>query len=234
MIGKVIVAGNVDGKSIEKLNKLNVEIFKTKKCNDVYEEISYHPDIQMFLDNNKIIISPNMYDNYIKNLENEKILIDKGISYLNSKYPENIMYNACVVGKYFIHNLKYTDKKILEDIEKQGYKLMNIKQGYSKCSISIVDENSIITSDRGIEKELSKYLDVLYVEPDENITLGNMQGFIGGATGLINDKWCINGDINRLKECNKIVDFVTSKKKEIICLNNNQIEDIGSILFIKY
>ena len=213
MIGKAIVAGNINKKSIEKLKELYLDIFQTQKCVDVYDEISYHPDIQTFVNNNKIIISPNMYDLYKENIQNEKILVYKGDSYLSLKYPQDIMYNACIVGKYFIHNLKYTDKKVLEYIENERYKIININQGYSKCSISVVDENSIITSDRGIEKELSKYLDVLYIDPEKNIKLGNMQGFIGGATGLINENWCINGDINILKQCNKIIDYINLKKK---------------------
>ena len=56
-----------------------------------------------------------------------------------------------------------------------------------------------------------------------------------GASGLIsNDTWCINGDINRLKNCNKILDFASLNNIEILCLNNTDIIDIGSILPIIY
>ncbi len=235
MMRKVIVAGNINKESIKTLEKFNVDIFTTSKCDSVYDEISYHTDIQMFIDGRNIIIEPKLYDKYVEELNKENnFIIEKGESFLTDSYPKDIMYNSCIIGKYFIHNLEYTDKKILEYIDKNNYEKINIKQGYSKCSISIVDENSIITSDKGIAKELSKYLDVLYIEPDENIRLGNMAGIIGGATGLIDNNWLINGDINRLKECDKIINFVKQKNKEIVCLNNGEIEDVGSILFIKY
>ncbi len=231
----LIVAGDILQQSEQILKEQNIQIIKTDKCIDVYDEISYHTDIQMINIGNNIVIAPNMYDKYIDVLKQSEINYIKGESILKNKYPENVQYNGCIIGKYFIHNLQYTDKKVIELLEKNEYICINVKQGYTKCNISIVDENSIITQDKGIAKELSKYFDVLCINEKENISLGNMQGFIGGATGLISQNlWCINGDINRLKDCNKIIDFVTLKNKEILCLNNEEVIDIGSIIPIYY
>ena len=33
---------------------------------------------------------------------------------LGDRYPADVPYNAACTGKYFIHNLKYTDEKLLD------------------------------------------------------------------------------------------------------------------------
>ncbi len=230
-VKRCIVAGNEPiylGKEME--------CIKTLPCREVYEEISYHPDIQMtYVGNGTIIISPNMYDKYVDMFVDLGFNCLKGKSILKDRYPYDIAYNACIIDKYFIHNLEYSDPVLLQYARKKGYQCLNVNQGYTKCNISIVDNKSIITSDKGIQKELSKYFDVLYINPDENILLGKMNGFIGGSTGLIsNDKWAINGNIYNLQEADKVIQFLKKRNIEIVCLNREKIRDIGSIMPIKY
>ena len=214
----------------------DIAILKTLQCKDVYEEIEYHPDIQMcYLGNGRIVICPNMYDKYAKEFEKIGLECIRGRNRLRNSYPYDIPYNACIIDKYFIHNLEYTDPILLEEAKKMNLKCINVKQGYTKCNISIVDKNSIITSDKGIQKELEKYFDILYINPDENILLGNMYGFIGGATGLIsNNKWAINGSIYNLREYDKVISFLKARSIEVVCLNREKISDIGTIIPIKY
>ena len=235
-VSKVIVDYRITKESEETLNNIGIQCIKTKKCNNVYDEISGHTDIGLIhLGNNELIVENTMYSQYEKIFKELDINLIRGNTILENKYPKDIAYNGCIIGNKFVHNLKYTDSLLLQKVKEKGFDLININQGYSKCSISIVNENNIITSDRGIEKELSKYLNVLYIEAENNIKLGKMQGFIGGATGLIsNNIWCINGDINRLKNCAKILDFLKLNNMEIVCLNNSEIVDIGSLIPIKY
>lgn len=235
-VSKVIVDYRISNESEKTLNNIGIECIKTKNCSNVYEEISGHTDIQlMHVGDKEIIVENTMYDMYNSVFKDLDIKLIKGNTKLKDTYPKDIAYNACIIGDMFVHNLKYTDSILIEKTKEKDFKLINVNQGYSKCSISIVNENNIITSDKGIEKQLSKYLNVLYVEDEKNIKLGNMQGFIGGSTGLIsNNIWCINGDINRLNNCNKILDFLKLNNMEIVCLNNSEVVDIGSIIPISY
>ncbi|MBE5822213.1 MAG: hypothetical protein E7311_06500 [Clostridiales bacterium] len=235
-VSKVIVDYRISEESEKCLNTIGIECIKTKKCNSVYDEISGHTDIQLIhLGENELIVEKSMYNEYSEIFKNIDVNLIKGDTILKDKYPLDIAYNGCIIGNKFIHNLKYTDEVLLNKIEQKGFRLIDINQGYSKCSISVVNGNNIITSDRKIEKELSKYLNVLYIENEDNIKLGKMQGFIGGATGLISqDVWCINGDINRLKNCNKILDFLNLNNIKVMCLNDSEVIDIGSILPIIY
>lgn len=217
-------------------NICDIEIIKTQKCNDVYRDISYHPDIQMiYLGDGDIVISPNIYDKYIDIFKQVGLNCIKGNTFLKDKYPYDIAYNGCIIGEYFIHNLKYTDSVVKKIVDEKGLKCINVNQGYTKCNISIVDEHSAITSDAGIYSSLKDIMNVLYIEPDNNIHLEGMQGFIGGATGLIsNDKWYINGDISNLRESKKVLQFLNERKINCVDKKGFEIFDIGSIILLKY
>ena len=221
-------------KSIEKkFNELNIKLIKTYPVDEVYDAIKYHPDISVCkLDYNNIVVSPNVYDYYTKELKKYNFNVIKGNSTLQNKYPKNIQYNACIFGNFAVHNFKYTDKNIIEFIEKNNITKINVSQGYSKCNICVVDENSIITSDIGIYNEVIKYdIDCLLIDKG-HIDLFNLNyGFIGGCSGLIsNDTLAFLGNVKLHPNYYDIYKFVKLKNKNIISLGNENLIDLGSII----
>lgn len=215
------------------LKKRNIEIIKTIGCEELYEAIKYHPDICVCnLGNGNIVVAPNVYDYYYNALKGKGFNIIKGESYIKDKYPFNIHYNVCIFGKYALHNFKYTELNILKHIEENKLIKINLKQGYSKCSICVVDENSIITSDRGIYNSVKEQgIDCLLIK-EGYIDLFNLNyGFIGGCTGLIGkNKLAFLGDVTKHPDYIKIKEFLDKKNKEIICLSNEALLDLGSII----
>ena len=83
----------------------------------------------------------------------KKCTLIKGQNNIDSKYPYDVWYNATALKDYVICNKAYTDKTILDSHNKE---IINVKQGYSKCNICIVDNNAIITSDNGIAKTVAQ------------------------------------------------------------------------------
>ena len=74
---------------------------------------------------------------------------------LSPLYPGDCRYNAACTGKFFIHRLDITDSELLAAAKAScgnELELIDVRQGYAKCSTVIVDENSIITYDKGIAK----------------------------------------------------------------------------------
>lgn len=216
-----------------KLNDLNINIIESTPCIETYDAINCHPDITILkINDNNIIVSPNVYDYYSKKLCPLGFNIIKGNSLIKSKYPYNIAYNVAIFGKYAIHNLKYTDKKVLEFLDKNNFTKINVKQGYCKCSICIVDENSIITSDEGIYKEVIKHdIDCLLIEKGHIDLFDLSYGFIGGCSGLISkDDLIFFGDISKHPNYNEIKKFVESKNKNIISLSDEKLLDLGSLI----
>ncbi|MDR0880098.1 MAG: hypothetical protein LBN09_05250 [Clostridioides sp.] len=228
-----IVDKRVTKKMKNSLKNKNIEIIETVECKNVYESIKYHPDIAVCsLGDGNIVVEPTLYGEYKKLLDEFCFNIIKGETKLGSKYPSNIAYNTAIFGEYAIHNFNYTDKTILEYVAKNKLNMINVAQGYSKCSICIVDDNSIITSDAGIYKAVQNTgIDCLLIE-EGHIDLFDMNhGFIGGCSGLISrSELAFFGDIRRHPSYSQIKNFVYSKEKDIAILSDEHLLDLGSIV----
>ena len=150
---------------------------------------------------------------------------------LKPEYPGDVIYNGFSTGKYFIHDLRYTSRDLLEEVNKLGLITVNVKQGYSGCSIVPVNEDSIITYDRGITEACGKAgMDVLIVEPGHVSLPGFDTGFIGGASGKVGDKIIFNGDLSAHPDHMRITDFIESKGLEPVFFASYPLRDIGSIV----
>ena len=168
---------------------------------------------------------------YCKLNDNEVFVGDENL--LSSKYPGDIRYNACSTGKYLIHNLKYTDEKLLKRAKELGLKLIDVKQGYTKCSIVVIDEDSVITYDEGISKVLSsKGLNVLLISPGNVKLEGYDTGFIGGASGKIEDEIVFNGNLKLHSDFDRIEKFISSRGLKLKYFTEYELTDIGSIIVI--
>lgn len=213
-----------------KLKSLDKNLYEINKCEKLYPEISSHVDIHCCKIGDQLIVS-----NHILNIQN----CIYGESNLSSTYPNDIAYNLCIIGKNAIHNFKYTDKKILELLDIKNYNKINIKQGYSKCSIAVIDSNSAIVTDSKIANILSKNnIDVLLLDKaiEKNIHLLNnnnystMTGFIGGCISRIDDYIFVSGDLSKIDVDNKIRTFISNKGLSLIDFPGEDIIDYGGII----
>lgn len=147
----------------------------------------------------------------------------------SSAYPKDVALNFCIVGEYCICNKKTASAELIASLP---YKLIECTQGYTKCSVLVVDDNSIITSDRIIaEKAKVNGLDVLLIDDSFVKLKGFNKGFIGGSafkiskheiafTGNINDRFC--------KEL--IESFLDKHSTKSIYLTDKDLFDIGSAI----
>jgi hypothetical protein len=188
-----------------------------------------------YLGGNRLICAPNIDDRILYSLEDEGCEIILGGRELKGRYPEDIAYNAARLGDLVICNLANSDEILLTYINSLGIRLINVKQGYSKCSICIVDKESIITSDKGIHDTVLKNgIESLLITPG-NIDISGMNyGFIGGASGsLSNNSIGFTGNINNHPDFNKIFCFLQKHGKKSINLSKNRLVDMGTIIPIK-
>ena len=232
-ISLALVDNRIPDNMYKKLNKLNINIIKTIKCSETYDAISYHPDICVIkLNDNNILVAPNVYDYYNNCLKPLGFNIIKGNLPIDVKYPNNIQYNVAILGNKVIHNFKYTDKVLLDYIEKNKMEKININQGYSKCSICIVDENSIITSDKGIYNEVIKHnIDCLLIENGHIDLFDLNHGFIGGCSGLISkNTLAFFGKIENHPNIKDIQMFLAKRNKKILSLSDDRLTDLGSLI----
>ncbi len=233
----VIIDGKIDEIYEDFFKDRGFNIIKISKSNNLYEEISSHTDIHMIKIEDEIISEPETYEN--STLKS----IVKGNSKISSPYPNDVLYNVCIIGKLAIHNFKYTDLKVLELLNKKEYKKVNVSQGYSNCAIAKITDTSCITSDFKIASILREEgIDVLLIsrENEENIKLlknnlsfSSMHGFIGGATVKLENDIILFGDKKYLKEYKKIEDFIKDHGCHLIDFKDKDIIDYGSAVIIK-
>ena len=235
---KIIIDNRMRLEEKNKLESLGYKIIELNSSGNVYQEISSHTDIFCTKIINNLIVEPSQFQLIKKHIQRD-INIIKGKLSLKKTYPEDVGYNACIIGNYAIHNFQYTDSKIKEILQRENYNLINVKQGYTKCSIAVIDDRSLITADKGLYNELMKYnFDILFLNYKLNIKLINegefstMNGFIGGAISRIGNNVFISGDLNKIDKNNQIKNFIKKRNLNIISFSELDVIDYGGIIEI--
>lgn len=228
----VVVDYRISKIAENKLKDLNFNVIKTIKNSAVQDAINGHPDIIMCKLSNCDICINTTYRGIFDNFEDINII--EGKSVLKYDYPYDIAYNAARVGNYLFCNREHTDLNIIDYCINNDIKILDIKQGYAKCSICVISNNAIITADKNIYSVAKENnIDVLLTTNDKIKLNGYKNGFIGGATGLLkNDLLAVNGNIKLLDDCKLIEEFCKNYGVSIISLTDDEIVDIGSIIVI--
>jgi len=209
-MSKVYVSEDANPLLKEYLSCMNHLVVEVKGTDQVYDSISSHPDIFMCKINGQMIMSEN----------------DLGFS-----YPDNVKYNGVQVGKYFIHHTGYTSLKLMSAVKSAGLTPVHVKQGYTKCNIVAVDQSSIITSDEGIRNILIPLgLEVLLISAGNVNLKGFSYGFLGGASGRVDDSIVFNGNLSSHPDYQKISDFILTRGFKVKYFKEYELEDIGSII----
>ena len=230
----VIVDCNTPDEVFTTLKKLNIKYYKSCSIDFLYYPVNTHPDMQIhFISDDFAVAAPYVYD-YYKSILTQNITLIKGNSNPQNTYPGDCAYNVAKLGNKIIGNHRYTDSKIIEIYQNLGYEFINVKQGYTKCNMCIVDENSIITEDEGLLKALIPYgIDVLQLFTHSIKLNGFDYGFIGGATGYIKpDCLVFLGNLSLHPEEKQIKDFLAERNVDIISLLSTNALDFGSLLYL--
>lgn len=233
----VIIDGRVPREAIEKIERLNIRVIPTIPCKEVSDPISYHPDIVIHpVNHNTIVVAPNVFEYYSDVLSKTGIKVIKGDKKLDKDYPYDIAYNVGRVDRFAIHNFKHTDEKLMYYLEKEGLEFINVKQGYTKCSIAVVDRKAVITSDYPIYKKLIELgVDVLLIEPGYIRLDGYPYGFVGGTCGnLSGETIAFSGKFLCHPDRLKISSFLKKYNKKVLWLRNENVTDIGTIINLNY
>ncbi|MBE7039012.1 MAG: hypothetical protein E7404_08955 [Ruminococcaceae bacterium] len=220
---------NFDAKYFE---FLDAKIIYGEKLEKLNPPVDTHIDMQLVhLGENTFVCEKSLFSYYKKVLPKGFNLL-KGETSLSCNYPNDIAYNIARVGNKVIHNFKFTDNVIKNYINEHNLTMIDVSQGYAKCNVCIVDENSIITSDEGIFKKCTLYgMDVLKINPGYINLEGYDYGFIGGASVKINKNTLLFfGDISKHPDYEKIKLFLSKKGINIVCLKEGMLEDIGSVI----
>ena len=205
------------------------ELLEFKTSGKVYEAISGHPDIFICPTPQKLILSPQTPRLVVESLTKHSIKFTFGRKNTGFNHPETTHYNAIADGDFLVHNLNFTDEKILHAFDNPNR--IHINQGYARCNLIPLGNNHFITSDAGIYKTLKSRFRILYVSP-EGILLKNFEhGFIGGTAGILENKIYFAGSLKHFPEGDKVTEFLHGLDFEIIELYDGPLVDGGGIFF---
>ncbi len=225
---RLLVDKDISKYTVDFLQSLGYSLIFTVKLQNITNSTSTHPDMQFVkIANKKAIVSLQSLDYYKANLPDFDFFT---VDNIKSPYPGDTALNFVFIGdKAICTEFQYKQVKFLHKFD-----CIFVKQGYTKCSICVLNNNAIITGDRGIVKSLENTTIKAYYLPCEEINLnGYNNGFWGGATGLIdNSKLFFNGNIEKLSCYSEVIDILKQQKIEPIYQKRTDLYDNGSIILL--
>lgn len=203
---------------------------------DAYEKLSKgiasHADLQLLHLGGDKILSPCSNSPQGDMLTSLGFELEHGEAALGETYPEDCVVNTLLLGKKAIININIADKKLLKYLENNYYALINVRQGYTKCSILPVCEDAIITADKAVAEIAADYgIEALKIGEGGIYLEGYNTGFIGGCGGMIEKELLgTSGDFKSLKDYDSIRDFLRNRNIYAENLGGKTVCDIGGII----
>lgn len=218
------------GETIKKINQIGIECIKINPDYNLPIPVNSHADIQLLHARDNVVFchSEHLFAGEQILKFDIKCIKEK----TGNKYPKDVFLNCTIIDNMIICNPKTISSEILEFAYQTELTIIPVKQGYSKCSICVVDKSAIITDDESVFTAAGNFLnDVLFISKGSVSLKGYNYGFIGGCCGkLSNDKIAFNGRIESHMDANKIMDFLNRHSVKPIELTDTVLTDIGGIL----
>ncbi|MDO4381082.1 MAG: hypothetical protein Q4D20_09430 [Clostridia bacterium] len=231
-VTKAIISG-YDKRIIDYIRTFKVNILFTGKNNLIDPAISDHVDVNInYLGNGEIIIDGSQ-KHLTECLKESGFRVIEPYNAVSSSYPNDSALNCAEFGERLIARKKSSDKHIIKKFPEDL--IIDVNQGYTKCSTCIVNENAIITDDESINKSCRNVgIDSLLISKGDVLLSGHNYGFIGGASALIKkNKILFFGDITKHRDYQKIVSFLLKHRCDYAYLKDYPLTDIGGMIAIE-
>ena len=226
---KYCIIDTFNSKITDKLREYGYVCISTEKSNNVSEPIACHADVLYLKCNEKDIYVSDCQVNNISYLKENGYNVH--IVGLTAGYQTESKLNVVITDKTVICN----PKTCLESICADNKEIINVNQGYTKCSTVVLSDNDFITEDYGIYITLkSKGKNCLLIEKGSVLLKGYNYGFIGGASAFLEQEKVLLffGDISKHKNYQEILMFCNSLNINVDYIKNMELTDIGGIVAI--
>lgn len=191
-----------------------------------------HADMQVLQINKNIFLLSECSELKNRLAEDKPVISSKRAG---KSYPENIQLNFLYLNNKLFGKLSAIAPELKQYCIDNNIKMINVNQGYCRCSTLVISDNAVITADSSIEKALCKEgIEVLRIS-EGNIRLDGFDyGFIGGAGAGIEDKIIFFGNICKHPDYIKIRNFIFRHKLEIKIISSDMpLTDIGGIVVLE-
>ncbi|MBE7021898.1 MAG: hypothetical protein E7414_01600 [Ruminococcaceae bacterium] len=203
-------------------------------CPSLSAPISCHPDMVLYpAGRGTVVCSPEVYAYYSGILSSYGVKLVQGKAHLGGCYPDDIAYNVLEAGSTAFALWEKTDAIVCEKAAQRGLQRVRVAQGYARCS-SLAIGNGLISADPSIcAAAEAAGLSVLAIRPGGICLPGYDYGFIGGASGVLeNGSVAFFGDLSLHPEGERIRSFIKAQGAETKEICGKPLTDVGTILRI--
>ena len=210
--------------------ELSIKVVSVTRNELLDSPVSKHADILAnYVGKSTFLVDKNQNElcSFIKNNNGKLFIVDN----IKSPYPNDCLLNFADIGDYIICNKSILTEDIAEIIPDKP--IIDVKQGYSKCSVCICSRNTIITDDKSVYNAVLQYdnINSLLIEKGSVHINKYDYGFIGGCCGLIDKNLLLfNGDLSLHSDFDKIKKFLYDNGINYIDIKGKPLTDIGSII----
>ncbi len=232
--GKVSVAAIGEAYAAElgaAIEPYGVRLLGCPSNHQIDTRLSSHIDLSVFhIGENKFLLSnaasEGKFAAELRKLGAEIIVSERKLA---PGYPNDAAFCALSVGGKVFHNAKLAADEISQVFTDR---LFHVNQGYAKCAVCPVTENTVICSDPGLIKAMrGQGIEVLEIAAGFIKLEGFNEGFIGGAAFKIaKGKLAFTGNLDGHPDKTRITDFLLKHEVSPVFLTDKPIFDIGSVI----
>lgn len=231
---KAVICGTNDKIILNYTKFLGIEIIQSDMNLTVDERIATHADISVHHLKDNCIICDNSQQKLMKKLFN------MGMNVMNSqsegdslkRYPFDCALNFTRISQNLIGKQSVICSELNQFAKSEGLNLINVHQGYCKCSTVVIDKDAFITDDRSIYKSgIENGFDCLYISKGSVHLNGFDYGFIGGAcVKTSKNNLLFFGDIRKHNDFRRIDEFLKHRDCTYDFIKDYPLTDIGGMI----
>lgn len=212
------------------LMRLGIECIAVGPSSALAEPVGSHADMLCFHVGGDSAVVAQGCASLCADFKKHGFRVTESQNLIRSPYPFEVGLNAADVGGRLIANPHFLDGSIPAACRE--IQMVPVHQGYAKCSVAVVDENSLITADSGIAAAAGHAgFDVLQIRPGDILLPGCEYGFLGGACGKIGENMmAFTGKIQNHRDFSAIRAFLSYRRIDAVALSDGPLIDIGGIL----
>ena len=225
------VFADVDNFALKSLfDELSIKVVSVTRNELLDGPVSKHADVLAnYVGKSIFLVDKNQKGlcSFIENNDGKSIITEN----IKSPYPNDCLLNFADIGDYIICNKSILSEEIAEILPDKP--IIDVKQGYSKCSVCICSRNTIITDDKSVYNAVSQYdnINSLLIEKGSVSINKYDYGFIGGCCGLVDKNLLLfTGDLSLHSDFDKIKKFLYDSGINYIDIKGKPLMDIGSII----
>ena len=227
-----LICGGLNAELINFFRSRDIDIFFSDENKTADKAVSKHVDLAaLYVGDGRIVVDKGQ-KRLISELISSGLSVCESSSEVTGNYPDDCILNHTIIGSSIIGNSRLFDESV--KAECKSLSLIHTNQGYCKCSVLVVDDNSVITDDVSIARVSAKTgINCLLISKGDVFLDGHEYGFIGGTGGKISkDEIIFFGDITKHRDYEKIKQFLTERNIKTISFDF-PLTDFGGIIPLK-